>query len=72
MNSPIKIIKRQRDEDSIDLKPAEIEKSVEQSTREMVSTVKSWVTELQQRKRAQALLFPSLPVIAAAQVRQNT
>ena len=72
MRSSIKIIKHKRDQDSIDLKPAESEKSVEQSTREMVSTVKSWVAELQQRKRAQALVFPSLPVIAVAQVRQNT
>jgi len=72
MNSPIKIIKRRRDEDLINSKPAESEKSEEQSTREMVGTVKSWIAELQQRKRAQALVFPSLPVIAGAQMRQNT
>jgi hypothetical protein len=71
MRPSIKIIRRKRDE-ATDLTPVESEKSVEQSTREMVSTVKSWVAELQQRKRAQALVFPGLPVIAAAQVRQNT
>ena len=70
MRSSIKIIKK-RDQDSIDLKSAESQKSVEQSTREMVSTVKSWVAELQERKRAQALVFPGLPVLATAQVRQN-
>jgi hypothetical protein len=72
MKSSIKIIKRKRDEDSIDLKPAESEKSIEQSTREMVGTVKNWIAELQQRKRAQAHVFPQLPVIAVAQLRQNT
>lgn len=72
MKSSIKIIKRKRDEDSIDLKPAQGAKSVEQSTREMVGTVKSWIAELQQRKHAQADVFPRLPAIAVAQVSENT
>jgi hypothetical protein len=78
MQPSIKIIKRKqdekhkRDEDSNELKTSHAEKSVEQSTREMVSTVKSWITELQQRKRAQGHLFPPLPVIATAPVRENT
>ena len=53
MKSPIKIIKRQRGDDSNTVKTCEVEKSVEQSTREMASTVKSWITELQDRKRAE-------------------
>lgn len=67
MKSPIKIVKRKQNEELIDLKTAEVEKSVEQNTREMVSTVKSWIAELQQRKRAQAHVFPSLPGTATAQ-----
>lgn len=57
MKPSIKIIKPKRDEDPKDLKSSESEKSVEQSTREMVSTVQSWIAELQQRKRAQAHSF---------------
>jgi hypothetical protein len=53
MKSSIKIIKRKRSEDSNDMETCEAEKSVEQTTREMVSTVKSWITELQDRKRAE-------------------
>jgi hypothetical protein len=67
MNSTIKIIKRNRNEDANDLKVSEGEKSVEQRTREMVSTVKHWIAELQEKKRAQVSSFPPLPVIAAAQ-----
>jgi hypothetical protein len=73
MKSSIKIIKR-KDADSVDLKRPEVKKaeeSVEQSTREMVSTVKSWIAELQQRKRAQVHGFSHLPVITSAPVSQN-
>ena len=74
MKSSIKIIKR-KDADSIDLKTPAVEKSgkesVEQSTREMVSTVKSWIAELQQRKRGQVHGFSGLPVITTAPVSQN-
>lgn len=72
MKSSIKIIKRKQNEDSIDLKTAEVEKSVEETTREMVSTVKGWIAELQQRKHTQAHVFPGLPAMAAGQVRQTT
>ena len=74
MKSSIKIIKR-KDADSIDLKTSEVKKageeSVEQSTREMVSTVKSWIAEFQQRKRAQVHGVSHLPVITTAPVSQN-
>jgi hypothetical protein len=71
MKSSIKIIKRKQ-KDAIDLTTAEVEKSVEQSTREMVSTVKGWIAELQQRKRAQSQSFSHLTVFAAAPANQNT
>ena len=70
MKPSIKIIKRRQDGDSYEVKTAEGEKSVERSTREMASTVKSWIAELQDRKRAQSHSFPSLPVIIDA-ARQN-
>ena len=53
MKSSIKIIKRKeyeklkQEEVPNELKTSEGEKSVERSTREMVSTVKSWIAELQ-------------------------
>jgi len=53
MKSSIKIIKPKHLEDLNNSRTAETEKSVEQSTREMVSTVKSWIAELQDRKRAE-------------------
>jgi len=72
MKSSIRIIKRKRGEDSRDLKTPEGEKSVERSTREMVSVVKSWIAELQQRKRAGGHSFSHLPVIATAPVSENS
>jgi lipid II:glycine glycyltransferase (peptidoglycan interpeptide bridge formation enzyme) len=72
MKSSIKIIKPKRDEDPKDLQPSENEKSVERSTREMVTTVKSWIAELQKRKRAQVQSFSHLTVIATAPANQNT
>ena len=72
MKSSIKIIKRKQSEESKELNTSKPEKSVELSTREMVSTVKSWIAELQQRKRDQASSFSQLPVIASASASQNT
>ena len=75
MKASIKIIKRKKDADSIDLKTPEVEKvvgkTVEQSTREMVTTVKSWIAELQQRKRAQDHGVSHVPVINTAPVGQH-
>ena len=72
MKSPVKIIKRKRDDDSTDLKTSEGEKSVERSTLDMASTVKSWIAELQERKRAQSHSFPHLTELATAPVSHNT
>jgi hypothetical protein len=65
MRGSIKIIKRGQSEAQKDLTTSGGEKSVEKSTRDMASTVKSWIAELQQRKRSQVYSFPSLPVIAS-------
>lgn len=75
MKSPIRIIKRKSDEDTNDLKTSEGEKSIEKSTREMVSTVKSWIAEIQQRKRVQGISnrsFSHLTVSATAPASHNT
>jgi hypothetical protein len=72
MRSSIKIIKRRRDDEAKDLKTSEGEKSVEQSTREMVSTVKSWIAELQEQKRAQTHSLLNLVVTTTAPAHQDT
>jgi hypothetical protein len=66
MKPSVKIIKRRQDEDSNELKILEAKKSVEPSTRELAQTVKCWITEFQQGKRAQGHSFPLLPVITTA------
>lgn len=66
MKSAIKIIKRKQDHVSNNLPTANAEQSVEQSTRQMMSTVKGWIAELQQRKRAEIHSFPPLPAVVAA------
>ncbi|MCM3900877.1 MAG: hypothetical protein ND866_04160 [Pyrinomonadaceae bacterium] len=71
MKSSIKIIKAKQDEDSLDLKTPEVEKSVEESRREMVSTVKGWIADLHQRKLAQSQSF-SRQTVFGALANQNT
>ena len=66
MKPSIRIIKRQRAEDSNESKTFEGEKSVERSAREMARTVKGWIAELQDRKSAERRSFPRLPVIITA------
>jgi hypothetical protein len=62
MQSSIRIIKRNQQEAASELQTSEGEISVERSTREMVSTVKSWIADFQQRKRTQARSFSPLTV----------
>lgn len=70
MKSSIRIIKR--NDDSSDLKTPEGEKSIERTTRDIVRTVKSWIAETQQRKRAQSQSFSHLTVFATDPVSQNS
>ncbi len=72
MKSSIRIIKRKSDEDANELKTSEGEKSVERTTREIVSTVKSWIAETQQRKRAQSQSFSHQTVFATDPASQNS
>jgi hypothetical protein len=57
MNSRVRIIKRERNESLNDFQANPIEKTDRQTVREIVSTVKGWVAELQQRKRAGEHMF---------------
>jgi hypothetical protein len=72
MKPSVRVIKQNREEQPKESTTPQGEKSVERSTREMVSTVKSWIVELQQRKRLQCHSFVPLPVIATAAANQKT
>jgi hypothetical protein len=48
----IRVVKRATNENVEEPKPRAIEKSRQQSTREMASTVKAWIAEWEQRQRA--------------------
>jgi len=51
MNSGVRILKRGVNEVPNDLKAGQDEKNGQQSTREIVSTIKRWIAELEQRRR---------------------
>jgi len=61
MKSSIKIIKRNRDDNSNEPRNGKTEKTAEKSPREMVSTVKTWIDELQQKRALRATRFSKLP-----------
>jgi hypothetical protein len=54
MKTSIRLIKRGQCEAPNKLETSGAKKSVEQSTREMANTVKSWVAEFRQTERAQS------------------
>ena len=60
MSSRVRIVKRGRNEALKDPQTNKREKTDQLSTREIAATVKSWVTELQQRKRARRDAFSAL------------
>jgi hypothetical protein len=51
MNSAVKIIKRGQNKISTDVLASQDEQTSAQSTREIVKTVKGWISELHQRRR---------------------
>ncbi len=55
MNSRVRIIKRGSDDDTNTLMLGRDEKTARQSEREIVSTVKGWVTEWGERRRLDGL-----------------
>ena len=60
MNSAVRILKRGRNEGVKDLKPGQDEKRGQQSTHEIVSTIKGWITELEQRRRDEERTWAAL------------
>jgi hypothetical protein len=52
MNSVVRIVKKGRNEGLRSLPIGQDEKTHRQSNREIISTVKSWIAELEQRRRA--------------------
>jgi len=64
MATRVKIVKRNQPREAITALESDTQKSHEETTREMVRTIKSWVTELQDRKRRQPHSLPDFPVVA--------
>ena len=60
MNSAVRIVKRKRNEVLKDFEADQREKSGRQSTREIVTTVKGWIAELQQRQRAEGRTWSAI------------
>ena len=60
MNTSIKIIKHNR-QAIVEVEASNV-RSAEKKTREVVSTVTSWIAEFKDRKRAEQRSFASLPV----------
>ena len=52
MNSVVRIVKKGRNEGLRSLPIGQDEKTHRQSNREIISTVKSWIAESEQRRRA--------------------
>jgi hypothetical protein len=61
MKSSIKIIKRKGNDNSNEPRNGKTVKTAEENTREMVSTIKTWIDELQQKRALGATRFSKLP-----------
>ena len=70
MNSGIKIIKRNRTEESQNSALRQDEKTVRQIEREITGTVKNWIAEMAQRRRADE--HRAAQIIAAVHSRAFT
>jgi hypothetical protein len=58
MNYGVRIVKRERDTALKDSQANQIQKTDQQTAREIESTVKGWVAETRQRKRAESPYAP--------------
>jgi len=63
MTTQVKIVKKNRSQETIATLDSEAQKPHEPNTRDMVRTIKSWVTEFQDRKRQQTHSLPVFPVV---------
>ena len=63
MATTVKVIKKNRQPETNVMVNSEIQITPEQGTRDVVRTIKSWVTEFQDRKRHQTRTLPDFPVV---------
>ncbi|HSE25629.1 MAG TPA: hypothetical protein VLB68_28450 [Pyrinomonadaceae bacterium] len=63
MATQVKIVKKNRPQETLATLDSEAQKPHEPTTRDMVRTIKSWVTEFQDRKRQQTHSLPDFPVM---------
>jgi len=63
MATTVKVIKKHRQPETNVIVNSEIQITPEPSTRDVVRTIKSWVTEFQDRKRHQTRTLPDFPVV---------
>lgn len=63
MTTQVKIVKKNRSPETIATLESEAQKPQEPNKRDLVRTIKSWVTEFQDRKRQQTHSLPDFPVV---------
>jgi len=63
MATTVKVIKKNRQPETNVMVKSEIQITPEPSTRDVVRTIRSWVTEFQDRKRHQTRTLPDFPVV---------
>ena len=63
MATTVKVIKKNRQPETNVMVNSEIQITPEPSTRDVVRTIRSWVTEFQDRKRHQTRTLPDFPVV---------
>ena len=71
MNSGVRIVKQGRDDGSKSLPVSQDEKAAKSCEREIVSTVKSWIAELEQRRRLAAREVPVRSRLTTIEVYPN-
>jgi hypothetical protein len=63
MTTQVKIVKKNRSPETIATLESEAQKPQEPNKRDLVRTIKSWVTEFQDHKRQQTHSLPDFPVV---------
>ena len=63
MSTQVKIVKKNRPQETVVSLDSEAQKHHEPTTRDIVRNIKSWVKEFQDRKRQQTHSLPDFPVV---------
>ena len=63
MATTVRLVKKNKEQETNATVNSEAEKPHEPSTRDLVHTIKSWVAEFQDRKRHQTRTLPDFPVV---------